>query len=77
MSQCSSENKGVAFKSLEMLLSEQPDFNIPKWNRLFDLYYSSSNREAVEYLIKSFKNCQASEAVADGINQLKKYLERK
>jgi len=74
----SSDNtKGVAFKTLEMLLSEHPEFNIPKWNRLFDLYYSSTNKEAVEYVIKSFKNCQVTEAVADGINQLRKYLERK
>ena len=75
---CSSDNtKGVAFKTLEMLLSEHPDFNIPKWNRLFDLYYSNSSKEAVEYVIKSFKNCGTTEAVADGIEQLRKYLERK
>ena len=74
----SSDNtKGVSFSGLEMLLTEYPNFNIPKWNRLFDPYYSSSNREAVEYVIKSFKNCQASEAVADGIEQLRKYLKRK
>ena len=47
----SDNTKGVAFKTLELLLSEHPDFNIPKWNRLFDLYYSSTNREAVEYVI--------------------------
>ena len=70
-------DRGVAFKTLEMLLTEYPDFNIPKWNRLFDLYYSRTNREAVEYVIKSFKNCGTTEAVADGIEQLRKYLERK
>ena len=72
----SEHTKGVAFKTLEMLLSEHPDFNIPKWNRLFDLYYASTNKEAVEYVIKSFKNCKTSEAVADVLNQLRKYLER-
>ena len=70
------DDKVVSFRTLEMLLTEHPDFNTSKWNRLFDPH-QNSNREAVQYAIKSFENCQAAEDVADGIDQMRKYLERK
>lgn len=65
----------VSFSTLELILSEHPDFNGTMWNRLYDIS-RRSNRAAVEFVVRKIGNYPVSEAVADTVAQMRKRLDR-
>ena len=65
----------VSFSTLELILSAHPDFNGTMWNRFYDIN-KSSNRKAVEFVLRHIGNYPVSEAVQDTVAQMRKRLDR-